>query len=613
MRPYLKYIKFSLFVLLGAIFIIFQSLGISRPRFSFDSDSLSNPNYINSLISYQSYYPFIHYEKNYIEWASASAIDSFFLKIPQTPRRKLKILHIGDSHIQADIPTGAIRNRMQEMMGYGGRGLVFPYKAAGTHSAYDYKTSCEGKWNYTRNTQKEAVYDMGIIGATINTSDTAASFRFIFREGCIRENFTVLKIYCKQDSLSYDLKMKYGGSSASIHIDCNNPVSGSPYIQINLPKSTDTLEFFVNKTEKKQNFFECYGLMIEGHENNGVLYNSVGINGAGYKSILKQRLFSQQLQELRPDLVVVDLGANDFFAGGYNAAEIEKNLKAIIDMVHGASPGTRIIVSCAQDIYYRRKRDVVECMDFSELTKRVAISENCAYYNYYEVAGGKASMNQWYKRGLAQSDKIHLTTSGYQVRGELFLNALLNSYCKFLMNPGHDSLIAENNIIDTTELKKYFVEDVNIKSEARKVVTQVYHEPEIVTEGDDKIYYTIRSGDNLGSIAQRYDVTVSELQYWNGLSGTKIIAGKTLVIYKKGNGTAPQVKTQQVQTTQQPKPANNNEATQRHSYRKSTYTVKSGDTLWDIAIKFGTTVDAIKKANNLTGSKINIGQVLVIP
>ncbi len=617
MKLVLKRISFVIFLLISAILVIYNTSGVPQTEIPLPADSLSSPSHIRALIKYQSYYPFINYDRNYIEYASASALDTFFKKIPQTPYRKLKILHFGDSHLQADILSGSIRNRLEEILGYGGRGLVFPFKAAATHSAYDYKTYCTGVWDYTRNTQRDAVYDMGVIGATVHTTDSGATFKFVFRDGFIKGNYTQLKLFCKQDSASYDLRMKYCDQAAALYIDCNNEHAGKSYIQIQLPKATDTLEFFVHKTDSSQHFFECYGLSIESSGNSGVLYNSTGINGAGYRSILKQRLFGAQLAEMDPDLVIIDLGANDFFAGGYYAADIESNLRKIIDIIHTASPEAAIIVSNAQDIYYRRKRDVVECKDFSELTKKIAIEKHCAYYNYYEVSGGKASMNKWFSRGLAQSDKVHLTTPGYNVRGELFLNALLDSYLTYLLNPGKDSLVASNYLIDTTALKSYFVEDINFAAENKKVVTEVYHEPEVITEGDNKIYYTIRSGDNLGSIAQRYGVSVRELQYWNGLSGTKIIAGKSLVIYKKGAAVQnPPQQNNQVQTTKPPvqnKPQATVQNNQRNSYRKVSHIVKSGDSLWAIAQKYNTTVDAIKKANNLKSDKLSIGQILLIP
>ncbi len=575
-------------------------------------DSLVSPDYMDQQIKYQTYFPFIRYENNFIEWTSREALAGFYKKLRQTPVRKLKILHLGDSHLQADIPSGYIRERMQDMFGYGGRGLVFPYRAAGTHSAYDYKTTCTGNWEYTRNTQKEALFDMGIIGATIHTKDSTSSFRFIFREGFIRENFTVLKLYCRQDSLSYDIKLKTSSGNIPIYIDCGEYSSQKPYILITLSKPSDTLDFIINKTEKKQSFFECYGLMIESREDNGVLYCSSGINGAGYRSLNKQRLFEQHLAELTPDLIILDLGANDFYGGTFNAVEIEKNMVKIIDIIQRAAPEASIILTNSQDIYYRRRKDILACRDFMELTRRVAAYRKCAFYDYYDISGGKASMLQWYKKGLAKPDKIHLTTPGYNAKGNLYLNAMLNSYVIWLKNHP-DSLVSKDHTIDTTTLKKYFVEEISFKAENNKsgaIVT--YNEPEPETEGSDRIYYIIRSGDNLGSIAERYHVSVKDLQYWNGLSGTKIIAGESLVVYKKTHVPPATTNTSTVQpkntTQKQPVVINTNRSGQRKTYK-----VVSGDSLWSIAKKYNTTVDKIKQANSLKTDKLNIGQTLIIP
>ncbi|MEI6122373.1 MAG: LysM peptidoglycan-binding domain-containing protein [Bacteroidota bacterium] len=578
-------------------------------------DSISSPKFMNELIRYQNYYPFINYNRNYIEWTNLAAIDSFFRKIPKTPRRKLKILHIGDSHLQADIPSGYIRERLQDIFGYGGRGLIFPYRAAGTHSAYDYKTYCTGIWEWTRNTQREAVFDMGLIGATIHTKDSAASFKIVFRDGFIRDNFSVIKLYCKQDSLSYDIKLKTNSGSLPIYVDCSDNAAKKPYILISLSKASDTIEVTMNKTNKKQNFFECYGLMIESRENSGVLYCSTGINGAGYKSILKQRIFETQIAEFCPDLVILDLGANDFYGGAFNTAEMESNLVKIIDIIQRATPSTSIIISNSQDILYRRKRDIVECKDFMEVTRRVAEYRKCAFYNYYDVSGNKGSMNLWYKRGLSKPDKIHLTTPGYYTKGELYLNAILNSYVLWLKSKS-DSLVAEKHALDTTQLKKYFVEELNFKKENTKVEpTVVYTEPENDTEGTDRRYYTIRSGDNLGAIAERHGVSVKDLQYWNGLSGTKIIAGESLVIYKKSHVPAVNPVPKSVEKTSVPqnqtaiKPTNET----RPGQRKAVYKVASGDSLWSIARKYNTTVDKIKQLNKLKTEKLSIGQTLLIP
>lgn len=600
-------------LIFGIIVISFCSFIIPEGKGRINTDSLKSSKYIDGLIKYHYYYPFINYDKNYIEWSDKSAVDSFYNKLSQTPRRKLKILHIGDSHIQADIFTGFMREKMQEFFGSGGRGLIFPYKAAKTHSAYDYKTYATGIWDYTRNNLREAKFDMGIIGATIHTTDSAAGFKIIFRDGFIKENFSTIKLYCKQDSQSFDIKLKYSSESNPIYIDCGSNRSKKPYIQINLSKATDTLEFFINKTDTNQKFFECYGIMIENKDDCGVLYNSVGINGAGYRSIIKQTQFGSQLNELAPDLVIIDLGANDFYGGSFRAEELESNLKLIVNLIKTNSPKSNIIISNSQDIFYRRSRDIIQCKDFMDITRKVAFENKCGFYAYFNITGGRNSMSYWYKKGLAKRDRVHLTTMGYYVRGELFLNALLNSYQTYLRRNNNDSLLSCNIVTDTNQLKKYFAEDISFKSEIKnKEKTVEYNEPEQNGDDSDKIFYTIRSGDNLGAIAEKFGVSVRNIQIWNGLSGNKIIAGETLVIYRKNppKSEPKQIKTAEKQTNTPDPVATTNE---KRSARKACHKVASGETLWVIAKKYNTTVDKIKKQNNLVSDKLKIGQLLFIP
>ena len=53
------------------------------------------------------------------------------------------------------------------------------------------------------------------------------------------------------------------------------------------------------------------------------------------------------------------------------------------------------------------------------------------------------------------------------------------------------------------------------------------------TQSGEKVTYTVKSGDNLGKIAEKYGVTVNDLKRWNGLTGTMIKVGQKLVIHKK--------------------------------------------------------------------------------
>jgi len=615
-------------ILLGG-FCAFTSEGFPRlPEKSYSSDSITFPAYIKRLVTYNKIFPFIRYNQNYIEWTDYSSISGLFDKLKKTPEHKLKVVHIGDSHIQADICTGYVRNELQSIFGDGGRGFVFPYAAAATHAAYDYKTSCTGKWDYSRNVQPYPAYDMGITGATIHTEDSTASYKLIFPSWALKDNFNVLKIYCKRSPESFNLKLRASGVEAPLYIDCNAS-NDKLFIEIKLPKASDTLEFFMNKTDTLQKSFECYGLMIETSDDKGVLYNSVGINGAGLSSVLKENLLLYQLSELKPDLVVLDMGLNDFYKVAFNKDLIEKNLSNIIDIIQRAAPDASIILSDGQDVYYRYW-DEANCKTYAALMREIAFRKGCAFYDYYYISGGQYSMLQWMSNRLTSYDRVHLNATGYYVRGELFVNALLNSYYTSLTKTDLKTFIASKEFPDTTkltvqvfnknipEIKDTDVTNSAIKEQAMVWKTQTY-------------YYKILSGDNLGAIAGKYGVTVKQLQAWNGLKSTSIAAGKMLIIYKQvltyDNGTTVPVsnpiKTQtqtqtkaattQVKTTTTPVKTTT-VATKTTVAAKGTikYTIAKGDNLWTIANKYGTTVDKIKKANNLTSDALKPGTVIII-
>ncbi|MFW7373628.1 LysM peptidoglycan-binding domain-containing protein [Vagococcus fluvialis] len=185
----------------------------------------------------------------------------------------------------------------------------------------------------------------------------------------------------------------------------------------------------------------------------------------------------------------------------------------------------------------------------------------------------------------------------------------------------------------------------------------------LTTPNTNSQKHTVKSGDTLSGIAWKYGVTVAQLKQWNNLKSDIIYVGQTLVV--KG-GTTNGSSSKQSQGSQ-----NNNSSTTTHIVRRgdtlygislrygvsvneikqknsltsdmiyigqtlaisgssqsgnktntqqtvstgtsSTYTVKSGDSLYKIASQHNVTVDQLKKENNLSGDMIYVGQTLRIP
>ncbi|MFY8330303.1 LysM peptidoglycan-binding domain-containing protein [Vagococcus carniphilus] len=121
--------------------------------------------------------------------------------------------------------------------------------------------------------------------------------------------------------------------------------------------------------------------------------------------------------------------------------------------------------------------------------------------------------------------------------------------------------------------------------------------PSTQTTTQSSSSYTVKRGDTLYGISLRYGVSVNELKQWNNLKSDMIYVGQQLAINgkKAANHTATPVK----------KTSNQSQS--------STYTVKRGDSLYQISLKYNVSVSDLKQANGLSSDLIYVGQTLKIP
>ncbi|MBU2557072.1 MAG: LysM peptidoglycan-binding domain-containing protein [Bacteroidetes bacterium] len=109
----------------------------------------------------------------------------------------------------------------------------------------------------------------------------------------------------------------------------------------------------------------------------------------------------------------------------------------------------------------------------------------------------------------------------------------------------------------------------------------------------DRSLHIVRSGENLGLIAQKYRVSVNQLKSWNNLRGTMIRPGQKLVVYSSGAPMAQAGKSPVMRST-----------------TSATHTVKSGENLGLIAKKYRCSVTDLREWNSISGSVIKPGQKL---
>ena len=137
-----------------------------------------------------------------------------------------------------------------------------------------------------------------------------------------------------------------------------------------------------------------------------------------------------------------------------------------------------------------------------------------------------------------------------------------------------------NNINEATNIKNEWEDyaEAVVKSLANYTNVPYYK------EGESQEIYTVKKGDSLWKIANKYNTTVEKLKSANNLKTNTLSVGQKLVI--PSISVSPEV--------------------------SDTYIVQKGDSLWSIANKFNMTVAELKNLNNLTNNLLSIGQVLKI-
>jgi membrane-bound lytic murein transglycosylase D len=174
------------------------------------------------------------------------------------------------------------------------------------------------------------------------------------------------------------------------------------------------------------------------------------------------------------------------------------------------------------------------------------------------------------------------------------------------------SAVARKFNVSVEDIKKWNnLPDNNIKLDSKLKIEQLINNEEETADTEEPAAetkfktqeYTVAKGDNLGSIAKKYGVTLAELKEWNQLTDTNVLLGSKLIVSKKEITEVAVV---------QKAPKKDKRIAAAKS-REEHYYVKKGDSLFSIAKKYpGVTISDIKKWNGISGNNLKPGMKLKI-
>jgi lysophospholipase L1-like esterase len=383
-------------------------------------------------------YPFLHADKNVLQTPGPiNPLDKLFARIDQVlfqGNGQINIVHIGGSHLQADMWSDRLRQRLQHFFPgtEATRGLVFPYSMARTNNPYNYLTEYTGSWESCRNIQWNKACNLGLTGISVTTRDSLCRIKISFRGADYPQyDFNRIRVLHDTDTTSYSLSLLNPGVATQIE---HNKANGFTLFRTSAMQNY--LELEIRKTAPHQNHFTLFGISMES-DDPGFIYHAIGVNGAATKSFVRCNLFETHLRAVKPDLVIFSVGINDANTTEFDSHGYERNYDSLVAYVHRAAPDAAVMFTTNTDSYYQKKYPNKNAEKVRASMLKLAKKHSAIVWDLYEVMGGLGSIKEWIAAGLANSDKIHLLKPGYELLADLMFNALLQAYDQHLREAYH--------------------------------------------------------------------------------------------------------------------------------------------------------------------------------
>ena len=415
-----------------------------------------------------------------------TALIAFYEKIyqlEQSKSGKINIVHIGDSHIQADLFTAKIRAQFQRVYGNGGFGFTFPYSVAKTNNSAPIRYSASGNFQSFRNLYADANRPVGISGFSMET--TSKDFAIQLNVKDAQYYFTKLKVITPQNVNLFDVSISnknivierkvpkkithkvkpgevLGGIANRYNVSLKAlkkanglksdmirdgkiltiPTKGTQskttkkteYIPIDLQSTPFSNDYSSEKPldkialvpNQEINEFALNGLVLE-NDNSGVVYHCIGVNGAKASDYNKFPLFYDQLPALNPDLVIISLGTNESF-DKQSGEQYYEHLDKMIVSIKEKNPQTAVLVMTSPPSILHRKYTNTFIEDYSAKIKEKSIEKQYAVWDLLYILGGNKAIYRNAAKGYMARDKVHYSKAGYEKQAELFFEAFVQSY-----------------------------------------------------------------------------------------------------------------------------------------------------------------------------------------
>ena len=327
---------------------------------------------------------------------------------------RVRVTHVGDSHIIADFWTGAMRERWQASFGDGGRGYVLPGKGWRSFSQKHIAHRTEGEWDVKSIKRGREGGWFGPGGCFFKSDQPTNSLEVFTRASQPSSSFNRLRVFslASPTSGAFTLSVdetpygRYSTQRGYTHLLSHSfELNDAPHsVRLSPAQAGEAVTLLGFSLERSQG---------------GLIYDAIGLNGAQAKQQLKntQSALHASLKALNSDLIILSYGINELFDHSWSAASYERELRATVTALRRAAPHSECLLTGPFAALLKgRPHPELDAVYLAQ--RQVAAELKCAFWDARAAMGD--DLRPWQRARLAQRDGIHLTVRGYQRVATLF-------------------------------------------------------------------------------------------------------------------------------------------------------------------------------------------------
>lgn len=343
------------------------------------------------------------------------------------------ILHYGDSQIESDRITGFIREKLQQRFGGNGPGLCPAMQPIASYTVAQWASDSLPRFIADGNLRQKLSDDhygvlaqMAKLNGKITLNYTIRNSNKVYSKA---KKFSQIRLLVGNTSANFSAKLRWGKKDSTQVIE--NAMPEMSVLTWRLDTMVSEVKLDLAGTA------EIYGVSLDGRT--GVSMDNIPLRGSSgtFFTKISSHLLSTSMRELNVKLILLEYGGN-YTPHIYSMDRVKKYKDMIagqINYLKRQCPNAMIILIGPADMTKKIDGEL-QTYPFLEENiqgmKEAALENGAAFWNMYEVMGGRNSMIKWVDHvpAWAASDYIHFTPTGAGRIADMFVQSFMN-YCDY--------------------------------------------------------------------------------------------------------------------------------------------------------------------------------------